>query len=153
MDPRVFQVFQNQQIINQLRSIDERLSAVEAQGVPFDRSKLFMRKTLDAGESGTVYDYRIWGKVGFINYVGCSWFPKTHYIWTIDNVQREKVERVYGNPIAPMSEPYRLSTPLRFTQNIRWVAFNDDTEAHVFDVYHDGILHSSRVAALLRGAQ
>ena len=153
IDPKVIQFVQNQQIIKYLRSIDKRLNAVEARGIPFDRSKLFNRKTLAAGESATVYYYNVRPLVAFIWYVGCSWFPKTHYNWTIDNVLREKVERIYGYPSAPMSQPFKLAKPLIAKDNIRWVAYNNDDEPHVFDVYHDGILHSPEVAKQLGGAR
>lgn len=136
-----------------LEEMNRRLEAVEARGIPFSPPKIHQYKTIAAGKSEVVYEYDPRPYVAFIYYIGCKWFTNTYYLWEIDKVFKEKVERTIGNVNAPTSEPLRLSKPLIAQEGIVWRAFNNDSVAHVFEVLCDGILYPSRVAKYLGGAE
>jgi len=127
IDPRVFQAILLHRIDRKLRDIslmlnqmNARLEAVEARGIPFTPAKIHQYKTIKAGKSGVVYNYDVRPYVAFIHYVGCKWFPNTYYVWEIDGVHKETVERTIGNVRAPISEPLRLKKPLIVRGKVVW---------------------------------
>jgi len=160
VDPRVLQAILLHRMDRKLRDIastldamNARLEAVEARGIPFSPTKIHQWKTIKAGKSGVVYNYDVRPYVAFIHYVGCKWFANTYYLWEIDGVHKEWVERIIGNVDAPTSEPLRLEKPLVARKKIVWRAYNEDTADHVFEVLCDGILYPPRVAQYLGGAE
>jgi len=138
-----------------LRKIDRRLESVEAKGIPFHPARIHQGKVIKAGEHGVVYEYVVLPRtyVAFIHYVGCKWFPNTYYLWEIDGIPKEKVERAIGDSEDPVSEPLRLPRPVIAREKIRWVAYNNDTVDHAFEVLCDGVLYPRRVAKYLGGAE
>lgn len=143
VNPQVFQAILLSRIEKQLKNVNAKLGVLEARGIPFEATNLLQRKTISAGKSDVVYEYDVRPYLAYIWYVGCHWYANTYYLWEIDGVLKEKVQRIIGSSVAPVSEPVRLEKPLIASRKIRWVAYNNDTVDHVFEVFHDGILYSA----------
>lgn len=106
-------------------------------GVGFDSNVKYQYKLVKAGTHDTVYLYRIpLDFTAFIDQVANSWFPNTHIDWFAPTLV-ERVERVIGQ----IDLPKHYDPPLVAQAEIRWVAYNDDSKDHVFQVLCDGTLY------------
>ena len=153
VDPQVFQAILLSRIERKLREIDARLEAVEARGVPFSSIKIYQYKKIQAGRHGVVCEYKVAPFVAFIYYIGCNWFADTYYLWEIDGLPKERIERIIGNSSSPTSEPLRLEKPIVARDKIKWTAYNDSSTDHFFEVLNDGVLYPPGVAKYLGGAE
>ena len=102
----------------------------------------YQYREVEAGKSAVVYLYDVppdW--VGFIYDLALSWYRKTYLGWEIDNEMVETIEHRIGDFRRPkvFNPPYLVENQVKFT------AYNNDNEAHIFRVRCDGILRQ-RVA-------
>lgn len=71
--------------------------------------------------------------VGIITQVANSWFPNTHLEWLID-YEPKRVEYIIG----VVNAPKHFDRGIPFFDEVQWIAWNDDTVNHVFQVLCDG---------------
>jgi len=71
--------------------------------------------------------------IGFIEQVANSWYPDTVLHFIVDD-EAEIVKR----EIAPINSPKHYDPPIVVKNFIRWVAYNNSEEDHVFEVVCDG---------------
>lgn len=92
---------------------------------------------INAGQTGRIYYFEIpHGCVGFIQQVANLWFPNTYYKWIIDG---EEVEpKLIQRQIAPVNNPKDYEPPIRVKNYIEWIATNNSTVDHEFEVLNDG---------------
>jgi hypothetical protein len=101
--------------------------------------KPYQYATIAAGESGRVYYYKIPDScVGFIQQVANAWFANTKLDWIVDgeHVEPNLIER----QIATIIEPKEYNPPILVRNYIEWIAYNNSTASHVFEVLTDGFL-------------
>jgi hypothetical protein len=93
-------------------------------------------KLVKARSSAVVYEFIIpRGYIAFIDQVANTYFPNTYLTWVVDS-EEETVER----EIAPIDVPKKYDPPIIAKNYIRWIAYNNDTEDHLFEVICDGYL-------------
>jgi hypothetical protein len=93
-------------------------------------------KLVKAGKSDIVYEFIIpKGYVAFIDQIANSWYPNTYLKFIVD-WEEETVQR----EIAPINSPKEYKPPILAKNFIRWIAFNNDSQDHVFEVLCDGFL-------------
>jgi hypothetical protein len=93
-------------------------------------------KLVKAGQSAVVYEFILpRGSVGFIEDIGNTYFPNTYLTLVVDG-EEQTIER----EIAPINLPKRYSPPILVKNYIRWIAYNNDTEDHLFEVVCDGFI-------------
>jgi hypothetical protein len=94
-------------------------------------------KLVKSKSSDVVFEFKIpKGHVGFINKVANSWYPNTYLEFIVD-WEVVKVER----EIAPINKPEEFDPPILVRNFVRWVAYNNDTSDHYFEVFCDGVLY------------
>lgn len=110
------------------------------QPIPFSSLfKVLQSKEIAAGSSAVVFIGKIpKTHIGFLEKVGTSdWLEDTWFIWQIDNVVVEKVERVIGF----INSPAYYNPPLVVKDEIRWTGYNDSDTDHYFEVLNDGLAY------------
>jgi hypothetical protein len=93
-------------------------------------------KLVKSGKSDIVYEFIIpKGHIAFIDQIANSFFPNTYFRFIVD-WEEEIVQR----EIAPINQPKEFNPPIVAKNFIRWIACNNDSEDHVFEVLCDGFL-------------
>ncbi|MCK5615619.1 hypothetical protein KAR91_77860 [Candidatus Pacearchaeota archaeon] len=99
--------------------------------------KSYQFKTVKAGGKDTIFLINIpQDEVGIITTVANSWFIDTSLEWKVDDrlVEHVPIQRV----VAPLNNPLQVRIPVEDT--IEWIANNDSTNDHVFEVVCNGFL-------------
>lgn len=102
----------------------------------FRRDDQYQFATIPAGTSGQVYYLRNPQPdllVGVINQVANDWYPNTFLEWFTD-YNPKRVEYIIGQ----VDEPKHYDRGIPFKHEVRWVAYNNSDEDHVFGVLCDG---------------
>lgn len=118
------------------------MQKVDTTGLIFSmKGSPFQGKLIEAGESGVVFYYKIPDDyVGFIYELANSRHPRTYLGWEIDHYPIEALER----EIAPLDRPKQIYPPIVVENEIKFTAYNEDTQDLWFGVFCDGILHLRR---------
>jgi len=95
-------------------------------------------QTVNPGQWAVVYTYEVPSDyVAFMWELALRWWANTYWIWEIDGDTVERIERTVGN----MNEPYKLTPrPYKAEEEIRLIAYNNNTEAHEFRAVCNGEL-------------
>jgi len=111
--------------------------------IPFSQiGNIHQYATIAANSSGRVFYLKIpESTVGFLQKAATNWFNNTYYSWAVDGaIVESKIERM----LASITEPQNFEPPYLVKNNIEFIAFNNDTESHVFEVLCDGICYQKR---------
>ncbi len=107
----------------------------------FNFTKPYQYATIAAGQSGTVFTLNVpKGHKAYIQRTANNWFPNTYWKWKVDGELVEKVER----QISPVHIPKLEHPPIVAIDKIEWVAVNNSTSSHIFEVLQDGIFQEER---------
>lgn len=107
--------------------------------IPFSEfGKTEDSQTVNPGESAIIYHYQVPpAYVAFLWELALRWWANTYWIWQIDGETVQKVERTIGN----INEPYKMTPrPYKAEDEIKLIAYNNDSVAHEFKAVCDGEL-------------
>jgi len=97
-----------------------------------------------AGQSGVVFYLRIPSDyVAFIDQVANSYYPDCYLVWEIDG---ERV--IVRHQMGTMNAPKEFRPPIVVFHYVKWVAYNQSTEDHWFEVLNDGYVVEREVLGL-----
>ena len=102
----------------------------------FRRDQQYQFATIPASSSGRIYYLQNPQPdllVGIIKEVANVWYPHTHLEWFTD-YSPKRIEYVIGN----IEHPKEFDEGIPFKYEVEWIAHNDDTAGHVFEVLCDG---------------
>lgn len=126
--------------IKKVHDINTLILAIEF--LPRTFVKPHQIKAVPANKRDTVFFMEIpRDKVAIITRVANAWFGNTFLEWTVDKkqVEHEIIERC----IAQIDSPLGVRIPA--FDEIKWVAINQDTSSHVFEVLCNGIIIDEEV--------
>lgn len=143
VDPQVIQVIlmeeQLERLEEQSKQLDRMISYNEFRGPMeriFPRERIYQYQTIQPNTNGQVFILRNPQPdllVGIITQVANNWYPQTHLEWITD-YESKRVEHIIGQIDAP--KHYERGLPFR--HEVEWIAYNEDTVSHVFEVLCDG---------------
>ena len=102
----------------------------------FRRDQQYQFATIPAGSSGRVFYLENPQPdllVGIVKEVANSWFANTYLDWYTDYTPKT-VQYVIGDVHAPKE----FEEGIPFHKKVEWIAYNNDTASHVFEVLCDG---------------
>jgi len=147
VDPKVVQALLQFRTYKEIKRLNERLGAYIRFMGPmtrmFKRELQYQYATVKAGESKTVWFMRNPQPqllVGIITQVANSWYPNTYLEWFIDHYPK-KIEYVIGD----VEKPKHFERGIPFHGQVKWVAHNEDTVAHTFEVLCDGFFIPKKI--------
>jgi len=96
-------------------------------------------RTLQPGEKVIIWEEPITGDyLGFIDNIGNNWFPYTYIDFIVDGELIERIQKVTGELEGYAFQTRPVNPPIVAKKFIRWIAVNQDVDAHVFEVYCGG---------------
>lgn len=102
----------------------------------FRRDDQYQFATVSAGQNGTVWYMQNPQPdllVGIITQVANDWYADTYLLWYTDYMPKT-VEYSIGD----VDNPKHFERGIPFHEEVKWEAYNNDTESHTFGVLCDG---------------
>lgn len=112
--------------------------------IPFSEvGRVHQYANVAAGESKRIFYLKVPHKsVAFLYFIGNNFFIHTYWKWYIDGMEVEKTK--IKRQIAAIGTPRKYDPPFLVKNYIEWVAYNNDVEAHCFEIMNDGVIISIR---------
>jgi hypothetical protein len=140
VDPQILQIIYLDELCGRIEELTENLKAYNRfkgpMTRPFKRSLQYQYATIPAGGHGRVYYLKNPQPdllMGVITQVGNSWFSNTYLEWFVD-YDPKKVEYVVGE----IHNPKEYEQGIPFEYEVEWLAWNQDSADHTFEVLCDG---------------
>ena len=96
----------------------------------------YQYKQVEAGQHDTVWYMPVTGGyIAFIDEIGVTYHPNCYYEFIVDGTLVEKVQRTLS-----ITQPKHYDPPIIARKYIKWVFYNNDSEAHVAEVLCEGYL-------------
>lgn len=153
IDPTVMQTILLDELCGRTEELYDKLGAYVSFMGPMSRrfkeEQQYRFLTISAGGHGRVW-YMVNPQpdllVGIITQVANSWFPNTHLEWLIDH-DPKRVEYIIG----AVNAPKHFDRGVPFFEEVEWIAWNDDTVNHVFQVLCDGFFIDKKLYNKIAG--
>ena len=143
IDPKVLQTMLLYKMYKKLDKLSAFATFMGPMARMFKRDLQFQRATVSPGQYRTVW-YMVNPQpdllVGIITQVANDWFPNTVLEWFID-YHPKRVQYIIGQ----IDHPKEYERGIPFHDEVKWVAYNNDTVVHTFGVLCDGFFISKKL--------